>query len=67
MAHAFHKAGKTTKTTRVSVDHKTLIKEICPECGYAAVHLHAGKKCPMCKPCPRCGKKVMHCECIEGE
>ena len=42
-----------------------IIKEICAECGYSAVV--RGAKCPMCLPCPRCGRKLMQCVCIEGE
>ena len=44
---------------------RVLIKEVCPECGYSAVI--RGTKCLMCVPCPRCGRKLMHCTCIEGE
>jgi len=37
----------------------------CSECGYSGVLLN--NKCPMCKPCKPCKKKLMNCDCHEGE
>lgn len=69
MAHRAHRK-KTTKL-RAAAPARTpravLVKEVCPECGYAAKHLVKTAACPMCKPCPRCGRKLMQCECLEGE
>lgn len=38
----------------------------CSTCGYTMVWLHGGN-CPLCKVCVRCGNRVRHCNCIEGE
>jgi rRNA maturation protein Nop10 len=45
------------------------VRETCPECGYTAVHIILDKKnkCPGCEPCPRCGRKIMRCACLEGQ
>ncbi len=38
----------------------------CSTCGYHLVWLHGGD-CPLCKVCARCGNRVRHCVCLEGE
>ena len=39
----------------------------CEKCGYKTVRLSFFSKCPLCKICERCGKRVNDCICIEGE
>jgi rubrerythrin len=41
-------------------------KGVCTTCGYAMIWLHNGD-CPLCKVCVRCGNRVRHCNCMEGE
>ena len=56
------KKKKSKKIIRKTVkDHN----KSCSECGYKSMHLY--KECPMCEPCSNCGKKLMQCNCIEGQ
>jgi len=38
--------------------------KVCGECGYNGSAL--SEDCPMCAPCSGCGRKLMQCECNEG-
>ena len=40
---------------------------ICKKCGYKAVKMGKLSECPLCTLCPRCGKPIRICICIEGE
>lgn len=39
----------------------------CPHCGYGHVILKNLPGCPMCKVCGGCQKRLMQCDCFEGE